>query len=117
VARQVCHRHLGPQLVEAELGRELIGHRPRTIEQQAAAVAARGFGNQKVHDDLALRRQQGAKTRGSGPHLGKLGGHEIVEKVPRIVAIELDDATVGEKRCLHSLLLLPVSSAERKARG
>ncbi len=114
---EVFHRHLRAQLVEIELGCKLGGQRLRAVEQQAAAVPGRRLGDEEIGDDLALRRQQRCKARGSGLQLGELGGHEVVEKVPRIVAIELDDATVGEKRCLHREMLLPPVTAERKARG
>ena len=65
-----------------------------------------GLGDQEIHYDLALRRQQCAEPAETGRELRHVGGDEPVEKIPRILARDLDYAAVGKKRCLHQELLL-----------
>ena len=78
---QIFDRDLGAQLVETELVGEALRQRARAIDQEAAAMAGGGFGDQEIHDDLALRRQQGAKPAEAGPQQRHVRGDEAVEKV------------------------------------
>jgi len=64
-------------------------------------MAGRGLGDQEVRNDLALRRQQCAEPAETGRELRNVGGDEAVEKIPRILARDLDHAPVGKKRCFH----------------
>ena len=56
--REIFDRDLGAQFVEAELVGKALRQRPRAVDQEAAAMAGRCFGDQEIHRDLALRRQQ-----------------------------------------------------------
>ena len=69
--RQVLGRDLGAQLVEIELFHERGGKRARAIEKEAAAVVGHGLGDDEIHDDLALRREQRGKARLAGGDFGR----------------------------------------------
>ena len=56
--RQIFDRDLGAQLVETELVGKGLRQRARAIDQEAAAMAGRCFGDQEIRRYLALRRQQ-----------------------------------------------------------
>ena len=58
---EIFDRDLGAQLVEAELVGEALCQRARAVDQEAAAMAGRRLGDQEIHGDLALRRQQRAE--------------------------------------------------------
>ena len=72
-------------------------------------MAGRRLGDQEVGDDLALRRQQRAEAAEPGADQRDIGGDKAVEKVARIVAADLDDAPIGEKRCFHAARLFSSS--------
>lgn len=95
---QVFHRDLGPQLVEFQLGGEAVGKRLRAIDQEPAAMTGRRFRDQKIHDDLALRRQQRAESAEARLQLVDIGRDEAIEEVARILARDLDHAPVRKKR-------------------
>ena len=78
--RQVLDRDLGAQLVEIELFHQRRGKRARAIEEEAAAVLGLGLGDDKIDDDLALRRQQRGKARLAGRDLAHVVGDEPVEE-------------------------------------
>ena len=99
---QIFDRDLGAQLVEAELVGEALRQRAGAIDQETAAMAGRGLGDQEIDDDLALRRQQRAEPAEAGPQQRHVGGDEAVEKVAGILAADLDHAPVGKKRCFHA---------------
>ena len=61
----------------------------------------RGFRQDEIDDELALRREQGGKARGVRRHLGDVAGYESVEEFARVVAINFDDAAVGKQRGFH----------------
>ena len=103
---EVVHCNLGAKLVETELGGERRSETRRTIEQKPAAMAGRRFGHQEICDDLALGSEQCAEFGDAGLYVGNLSGQKVVEKAPCIVADHLDDAAIGEKRCLHLLALV-----------
>ena len=69
-------------------------------------MAGRGLGDQEVHDDLALRRQQRAEPAKTGREQRHVGRDQAVEEVARVLARDLDHAPVGKKRCFHQGLLL-----------
>jgi hypothetical protein len=98
---EVIHRYLGAQFVEAELGGQRRSQRLRAVQQEAAAVPGGRFGDEEIRNDLALRCQQGSKARCSRLDGRKLRRHQIVEEMACVVAVDLDDATIGEKRCFH----------------
>ena len=97
----VLHRDLGAQLVEAELVGEVLRQRAGRIDQEAAAMAGRGFGDQEIGRDLALRRQQRAEPAKAGLQQRNVCGDEAVEEVAGILAADLDHAPVWKKRCFH----------------
>ncbi len=73
-------RHLGAQLVEIELLREVVGQRFRAIDEEAAAVIRAGFDHEEIGDDLALRRQQRGVARSARRQRLDIAGHKVVEK-------------------------------------
>jgi len=75
---------------------------PRAVQQEAAALAGGRLGDQEIDDDLALRRQQRAEARRAGLEPRHIGGDEPIEKAARVLAGDLDHATVGKKRCFHA---------------
>ena len=97
---EILDRGLGAQLVEIELLDEGRGERARTIEKEA--VARPGFRQDEIDDDLALRGEQGGEARARRRGLVHVGGDQAVEQAPGVVAGDLDDAAVGEKRCFHA---------------
>ena len=100
---EVLHRDLGAELVEVELVGEALRQRTGQVEQEAAAVAGRGLGDEEIHDDLALRRQQRAETCQARGDLRHIGRHQAVEEIARVLAAHLDDAAIRQKRCFHTL--------------
>ena len=81
--RQVLADHLGAQFVEVELLHQRRRQRPRAIEEKAAAVLGRRFGDDEIDDDLALRRQQRGEAGWPGRDLGHVVGDKPVEKRAR----------------------------------
>jgi hypothetical protein len=77
---------------------------PSDNPAEAAAMAHRYLGDQKVGDDFALRRQQRAETSESGPDQIYIGGDEAVEKVAGILAADFDHAPIDEKCRFHGIL-------------
>ena len=57
--RKILDDDLGAQLVEIELAHEVLRQRFWAVEKEAAAVLCRGFRDDAIGDDLALRGQQG----------------------------------------------------------
>ena len=99
---EVFHRHLGAQLVEAKLGGQRLRQRSRHVDQEAAAMAGGRFGDQKVHNDLALRGQQRAKAADPGADQLDLSRDEAIEEIAGVLAADLDHAPIGKKRCFHA---------------
>ena len=99
----VLDRDLGAQLVEAELVGEVLRQRAGRVDQEAAAMAGRGFGDQEIGRDLALWRQQRAEPAKAGLQQRDICGDEAVEEVAGILAADLDHAPVRKKRCFHKL--------------
>ncbi len=112
---QILDTDLGAQLVEIELVDQGRRERARAVEEEAAAVLGRRLDHDAIDHDLALRRQQRGKARPLGRHLADIGGEEPVEKAPRGLAGDLDDAAIGEKRCFHDLQDLCGTLAKRCA--
>ena len=77
--------------------------RPVLDANNTAAVTGRSFGDEEIHDDLALRRQERAEAPEAGPHQCDVGRDQAVEEVARILAAHLDDAAIGQKRCFPTL--------------
>ena len=66
-------------------------------------MAGRGFGDEEIDRDLALRRQQRAEPAETRPQQRDIRGDEAVEKAAGVLAADLDHAPVGKKRCFHKL--------------
>src|ERR1700694_5454140 len=64
-------------------------------------MTGRRLGDQKIDDDLALRRQQRPEPAEARAKQRRIRGDEAVGKVAGILAADLDHAPVGKKRCLH----------------
>jgi hypothetical protein len=64
--RQIFDRHLGAQSVKPLVG-ERLRQRARAVDQEAAAVAGRRLGDEKIRCYLALRGQQGPEAAEAGP--------------------------------------------------
>ncbi len=60
--RQILDRHLGAQFVEAKLVGEGSRQRAGAVDQEAAAVAGRRLGDQKIRCYFALWGQQGPEA-------------------------------------------------------
>ena len=96
--RQILDDHLGAQLVEVEPFDQRRSERARAIEKKAAAVGRLRFPHDEIDDDLALRREQRAKSGLRRRRLRDVGGHEPVEEFAGNVAGDFDNAAVGKKR-------------------
>ena len=66
---EVVDTHLGAQLVKIQPVDKAEGKRARAVEKEAAAVLGRSFGDDEVHDDLALGSKQGGEGRALRRHL------------------------------------------------
>ena len=64
-------------------------------------MAGRRFGDQEIHRDLALRRQQRTEPAEAWAKQRNVRRDEAIEKVAGLDAADLDDAPVGKKRCFH----------------
>src|SRR5262249_35143072 len=95
---QILDDHVGAQLVEVEPLHQGRRQRAWAIEEEAAAVGGVRFRQQKIDDDLALRREQRGKDGLRRRHLVEVAGDQAVEELARVVAGDLDHAAVGEKR-------------------
>ena len=62
------------------------------------------FGDE-IANDLALGRKQRRKTGPARCRLGKIGGHEAIEKLAAVGAGHFDDTAVRKKRCFHGQVL------------
>jgi hypothetical protein len=58
-------------------------------------MAGGRFGDQEIHNYLALRRQQGPEPAQARPQQRHIRGDKAVEKVARVLAADLDHAAVG----------------------
>ena len=94
VVGQVFDRNLGAQLVETELVGEALCQRAGSVDQEAAAMASRRFGDDEIDHDLALRRQQRAEPAEPRANQRHIRGDEAVEKVAGVLAAHLDDASI-----------------------
>src|SRR6266576_4482253 len=99
--RQILDRDLGAQFVEAKLVRERLRQRARAVDQEAAAVAGRRLGDQKIRCYFALRGQQGPEAAEAGPKQRNVCRDSAGEKVARDITVALDHAPVGKKRRFH----------------
>ena len=100
--RQIFHNGLGTQLVEAELVGERLRQCARAVDQEAAAMTGWGFGDQEIHHDLALRRQQRAEPAKARLDQVDIGGHKAIEKIARAFAADFDHAPIGKKCHFHT---------------
>ena len=98
---QILGDHPRPQLVEVELGDEHGRERAWKVEEKAAAIFGRRFDDNEIGNDLALRREEGAKARRPRRQLEDVGADQAMEKVPRVVAGDFDHAAVRQKGSLH----------------
>ncbi len=114
---QILDDHLGAQLVEIEPIDAGFGERFGDIQEEAAAVLSGRLGNDHIHDDLALRRQQRRKNGAVRRHPADVGGQQAIEKTPHIIAGDLDDAAVWKQRCFHGFLPIPTLSSPASREG
>jgi hypothetical protein len=66
-----------------------------------------GFDDEKIGNDLTLRRQQGAKPRRPRRQLEHVRRDQSVEEIPGAVADHFDHATVVEEGRFHRLCVSP----------
>ena len=88
-----------------EAAQQVVADVGAAVEQQRAAGRA---GDEKVEQDLALRRQQRGEPRLAFTHARHILRDEIVEEGLCLIARDTDDAAVVERRetCVaHGILL------------
>ena len=98
---QILGDHPRTQLVEVEPCHKRGAERPWKVEEEAAAILRGRFDHDEIRNDLTLRREEGAVSRRPRRQLEDVGADQAMEKVPRVVAGDLDHAAVRKKGSLH----------------
>ncbi len=94
--------YLGAQPVQCQFFQQGIAGRARHIQQQCAVA----FGDKKVEQDFALRRQQGCVQSGAWSEAaGDVIGHQALQEIARLRPGNGQDGAVIQKSGFHPFQL------------
>ncbi len=112
--RQILDHDLGAQFIDIQPFDQRADPPACDVEKQCAAIGRWGDRDEKIGDDLTLRRQQGAEPGRARRQAEHVGGNQPVEKITSAFAGDFDHAAVGEEGSLHAAHGLSPRRADRK---